>query len=245
MTDKKIALITGASRGIGQAILEKLAADFVVIGTATSESGAAKITEFIQKIGGEGSGEVLDFGAENAAESLISKIQKERGAVAVLVNNAGLTRDTLAMRMTDADWDAVLNANLKGAFQLSRAVMRGMMKARWGRIVNISSVVGVMGNAGQANYCASKAGLIGLTKALARELGSRNITVNAIAPGFIETDMTKKLSDEQRAMMLKNVPLARMGYPEDIANAVAFLVSDAASYISGNTLHVNGGMLMA
>ena len=242
---KKIALITGASRGIGAAILQKLSADFFVIGTATSDSGAEKISAFIKSINAEGAGEVLDFSADNAAESLIQNIQKKHGEVAVLVNNAGLTRDTLAMRMSDADWDAVLNANLKGAFQLSRAVMRAMMKARWGRIINMASVVGVMGNAGQANYCASKAGLIGLTKALARELGARNITVNAIAPGFIETDMTKNLSDEQRQMMLKNVPLARAGTPEDVANAVYFLASDSASYITGNTLHVNGGMLMA
>lgn len=242
---KKIALITGASRGIGAAILQKLSADFFVIGTATSDSGAEKITAFVKSINAEGAGEVLDFSVDNAAESLIQNIQKKHGEVAVLVNNAGLTRDTLAMRMNDADWDAVLNANLKGAFQLSRAVMRAMMKARWGRIINMASVVGVMGNAGQANYCASKAGLIGLTKALARELGARNITVNAIAPGFIETDMTKNLSDEQRQMMLKNVPLARAGTPEDVANAVYFLASDSASYITGNTLHVNGGMLMA
>lgn len=242
---KKTALITGASRGIGKAILKKLSADFVVIGTATSKAGAEKITQFIQSLNAEGTGVVLDFSTDNAAQTLIQNIQKTYGDVAVLVNNAGLTRDTLAMRMSDADWDAVLNTNLKGAFQLSRIMMRPMMKARWGRIINMTSVVGITGNVGQANYCASKAGLIGLTHALARELGSRNITVNAIAPGFIETDMTKKLNDEQRQAMLNNVPLGRVGTPEDVANAVAFLASDAAGYITGSTLHVNGGMLMA
>lgn len=242
---KKIALITGASRGIGAAILQKLSVDFFVIGTATTESGAEKIAELIKSTNAEGAGKVLDFSKDNAAENLIQNVQKKYGEVAVLINNAGLTRDNLAMRMNDADWDAVLNANLKGAFQLCRLVMRPMMKARWGRIINIASVVGVLGNAGQANYCASKAGLIGLTKALARELGSRNITVNAVAPGFIQTDMTHALTEEQQKEMLKNIPLARAGTPDDVANAVYFLATEAASYITGNTLHINGGMLMA
>ncbi len=238
---QKIALITGASRGIGEAILKKLSQSFTVLGTATTESGAEKITQFLKENHFQGQGWVLDFNQPETLEKLI----QNAGDVAVLVNNAGLTRDTLTMRMSDSDWDSVLNTNLKGAFLLSRAFMRGMMKARWGRIVNIASVVGLTGNAGQANYCASKAGLIGLTKALAKELGGRNITVNAVAPGFIATDMTKALTPEQQAEIFKTIPLNRAGTPEEVAEAVSFLVSDSAGYITGNTLHVNGGMLMS
>ncbi|WP_284447298.1 3-oxoacyl-ACP reductase FabG [Fluviibacter phosphoraccumulans] len=242
-----VALVTGASRGIGRAIAMELTRQgMTVIGTATSESGAASITEAIKAAGGAGWGAALDVRDAAGVDALISDIEAKTGtAITVLVNNAGITRDTLAMRMKDEDWDDVLDTNLKSVFRMCRAVMRGMMKARAGRIVNITSVVGHAGNPGQANYCAAKAGVSGMTRSLARELGSRGITVNCVAPGFIDTDMTKALDDSQKAMLLGNIPLGRLGTPEDIAAAVGFLVSPAAAYVTGSTIHVNGGMYLA
>jgi 3-oxoacyl-[acyl-carrier protein] reductase len=239
----EVALVTGASRGLGAAIALTLAkAGATVIGTGTSAQGAAKVTEALQAQGGKG--EVLNVTDFAAANVLVDAIVKQHGKLSILVNNAGITRDGLAMRMKDEDFDAVIQTNLSAAFNLCRAVMRPMMKARFGRIINISSVVGGMGNAGQANYAAAKAGLEGLTRALARELGSRNITVNAVAPGFIDTDMTRALTQEQTNAMLGNVPLGRFGQPEEIADPVLFLASPMAAYITGSTLQVNGGMLM-
>ncbi|MEN7430238.1 3-oxoacyl-ACP reductase FabG [Chromobacterium sp. TRC.1.1.SA] len=239
----KVALVTGASRGIGAAIADALAAEgVVVIGTATSESGAAAIHERLSTAGG--AGRVLNVTEEGAVEALVESVEKEFGAVAILVNNAGITRDGLLMRMKDEDWDAIMDTNLKSVFKTSKAVMRGMMKARSGRIINIASVVGVMGNAGQANYAAAKAGIIGFTKSMAREVGSRNITVNCVAPGFIDTDMTRALPEAQREALVGQISLGRLGDAKDIADAVVFLASDRASYITGQTLHVNGGMLM-
>ncbi|AOZ49913.1 3-oxoacyl-ACP reductase FabG [Chromobacterium vaccinii] len=239
----KVALVTGASRGIGAAIADALAAEgAVVIGTATSESGAAAIHERLSAAGG--AGRVLNVTEEGAVEALVESVEKEFGAVAILVNNAGITRDGLLMRMKDEDWDAIMDTNLKSVFKTSKAVMRGMMKARVGRIINIASVVGVMGNAGQANYAAAKAGIIGFTKSMAREVGSRNITVNCVAPGFIDTDMTRSLPEAQREALVGQIALNRLGDVKDIADAVVFLASDRASYITGQTLHVNGGMLM-
>ena len=241
----QVALVTGATRGIGRAIAQQLARQGAkVIGTATSESGAAAISEALSGFDGC-KGVVLNVTDAAASDALIDSIVKEQGALHILVNNAGITRDTLAMRMKDEDWDAVIDTNLKAVFRLSRAVMRPMMKQRHGRIVNITSVVGASGNPGQANYAAAKAGLAGMTRALARELGSRNITVNCVAPGFIDTDMTKALSDEQHTALKAQIPLGRLGQPEDIANAVAFLASPQAAYITGSELHVNGGMFMA
>jgi 3-oxoacyl-[acyl-carrier protein] reductase len=241
---KQVALVTGASRGIGRAIALELAArGCTVIGTATTEAGAAGIAEALAPQGGAGI--VLNVNDAPAVDAAVDAIVKQHGALHVLVNNAGITRDTLAMRMKDEDWDAVLDTNLKAVFRLSRAVMRPMMKQRFGRIVSITSVVGASGNAGQANYAAAKAGVAGMTRALARELGSRGITVNCVAPGFIETDMTHALSDAQRTALLAQVPLGRLGRPEDVAAAVAFLASPAAGYITGTELHVNGGMFMA
>ena len=237
MLDGKIALVTGASRGIGQAIAEELARQGAkVVGTATSESGLANIP---------GTGKILNVRDTAQSDALIESIQKELGDIAILVNNAGITRDNLALRMKDADWDEVMETNLRGVFRLSRAVMRGMMKARWGRIINITSVVGASGNPGQANYAAAKAGVVGMTKSLARELGSRNITVNCVAPGFIDTDMTRALSDEQRKALLEHIPLGRLGTPQDVAAAVAYLASPAGGYVTGAVLHVNGGMYMS
>ncbi|WP_420225854.1 3-oxoacyl-ACP reductase FabG [Pigmentiphaga litoralis] len=240
----KVALVTGASRGIGKAIAAELAArGACVIGTATSEAGAQGITEALA--GQNGSrGVVLEVNDAAAVDALIDALGKESGGPHILVNNAGITRDTLAMRMKDDDWTAVIDTNLSAVFRLSRAVMRGMMKAKWGRIVNVTSVVGASGNAGQANYAAAKAGVAGLTRALARELGSRNITVNCVAPGFIDTDMTKSLGDTQTSALLGQIPLGRLGRPEDIAHAVAYLASPAAGYVTGTELHVNGGMYM-
>ena len=233
----KLALVTGASRGIGRAIAAELARQgATVIGTATSEEGAARIP---------GSGRVLDVRDAAACDALVESVQKESGDILILVNNAAVTRDNLALRMKDAEWDAVLDTNLKAVFRLSRAVMRGMMKARWGRIINITSVVGAAGNAGQANYAAAKAGVVGMTKSLARELGGRGITANCVAPGFIDTDMTRALSEAQRAALLGQIPLGRLGAPEDVACAVAYLASPAAAYVTGCVLHVNGGMYMA
>ncbi|EEA02380.1 3-oxoacyl-(acyl-carrier-protein) reductase [Burkholderia sp. H160] len=243
--DKQIAIVTGASRGIGRAIAMELAQQgATVIGTATSESGATAITEAFKAAGVNGRGAVLDVNDAAAAEALIDGAVKEFGALNVLVNNAGITQDQLAMRMKDDDWDAVIDTNLKSVFRLSRAVLRPMMKAKGGRIINITSVVGSAGNPGQINYAAAKAGVAGMTRALAREIGSRGITVNCVAPGFIDTDMTKALPEEQQAALKTQIPLGRLGSPEDIAHAVAFLASPQAGYITGTTLHVNGGMYM-
>lgn len=241
----EVALVTGASRGIGKAIAEQLArAGAVVIGTATTDAGAAGISERLAELGARGRGAVFDVRDAGATDALVDGIVKEHGKLSLLVNNAGITRDTLAMRMKDDDWGAVLDTNLSGVFRLSRAVMRGMMKAKHGRIINITSVVGASGNAGQANYAAAKAGVVGLTKALAREVGSRGITVNCIAPGFIDTDMTRALNEQQTQALLGQIPLGRLGQADDIGAAVVFLASPGASYITGATLHVNGGMYM-
>jgi len=241
----QVAIVTSASRGIGRAIALELAKQgATVIGTATSESGAAGISEALQQAGGKGRGAVLNVNDAAAADAFIDGIVKEFGALNVLVNNAGITKDQLAMRMKDDEFDAVIDTNLRAVFRLSRAVLRPMMKARGGRIINITSVVGSSGNPGQANYAAAKAGVAGMTRALAREIGSRGITVNCIAPGFIDTDMTKVLPEEQRTALTAQIPLGRLGAPEDIAHAVAFLASPFAGYITGTTLHVNGGMYM-
>jgi 3-oxoacyl-[acyl-carrier protein] reductase len=245
MTDpqeRQIALVTGASRGIGRAIAATLAAQgFQVVGTATTEAGAAAIGQALPGV----QGRVLNVTDGAAVEATIAAIVAEHGGLHVLVNNAGITRDMLAARLKDDDWDAVIDTNLKAVFRLSRGVMRTMMKQRYGRIVNITSVVGAAGNAGQANYAAAKAGVAGMTRALARELGSRGITVNCIAPGFIATDMTDGLAEAQKAALLASIPLGRLGQPEEIAHAVAFLCSPLAGYITGTELHVNGGMYMA
>ncbi|QBJ78875.1 MULTISPECIES: 3-oxoacyl-ACP reductase FabG [Aquitalea] len=239
----KVALVTGASRGIGAAIADALQAEgAIVIGTATSESGAAAIHERLAANGG--AGRVLNVTEDGAIEALVDAIDKEFGAVAILVNNAGITRDGLLMRMKDDDWDAIMDTNLKSVFKASKAVLRGMMKARWGRIINIASVVGATGNPGQTNYAAAKAGIMGFTKSMAREVGSRNITVNCVAPGFIDTDMTRALPEEQRTALVGQISLGRLGDAKDIADATAFLASDRAAYITGQTLHVNGGMFM-
>jgi len=244
--DKQIAIVTGASRGIGRAIALELARQgATVIGTATSESGASAISEAFKAAGVNGRGAVLNVNDASAAEALIDGTVKEFGTLHVLVNNAGITQDQLAMRMKDDDWDAVIDTNLKSVFRLSRAVLRPMMKARGGRIINITSVVGSAGNPGQANYAAAKAGVAGMTRALAREIGSRGITVNCVAPGFIDTDMTKTLPEEQQTALKAQIPLGRLGSPEDIAHAVAFLASPQAGYITGTTIHVNGGMYMS
>jgi 3-oxoacyl-[acyl-carrier protein] reductase len=240
----QVALVTGASRGIGRAIATGLASrGLKVIGTATTEAGAEGIGEALAPHGGRGL--MLNVNDAAGVEAAIDAIVKEHGGLHVLVNNAGITRDTLAMRMKDDDWDAVLDTNLKAVFRLSRAVIRPMMKQRYGRIVNITSVVGASGNPGQANYAAAKAGVAGMTRALARELGSRNITVNCVAPGFIATDMTEVLPEAQKTALLAQIPLGRLGTPQEIADAVAFLASPQASYITGSELHVNGGMFMA
>jgi 3-oxoacyl-[acyl-carrier protein] reductase len=245
--DKKVALVTGATRGIGAAIAAALAkSGLVVIGTATTAEGADKITAALTAANAaEGSkGMVLNVTDAAACDLILKEIETSCGPISVLVNNAGITRDTLIMRMKDEDWDAVFDTNLKPIFRLSRAVIRGMMKNRFGRIVNIGSVVGSMGNAGQVNYSAAKSGLVGLTKSLAQEIGSRGITVNCVAPGFIDTDMTQGMAEEARAQLTARIPAGRLGTPEDIAHAVAFLVSDGAGYVTGATLHVNGGMYM-
>lgn len=238
-----VALVTGASRGIGKAIAERLAKDGAkVVGTATTAAGAEAIDAWLAPLGGRGMALNVTDGA--ACDALIEDVSKTIGPIAILVNNAGVTRDTLLLRMKDDDWNTVLDTDLTSVFRLSRAVLRAMMKARHGRIVSIGSVVGAMGNAGQVNYCAAKAGLVGFSKALAREVGSRGITVNVVAPGFIDTDMTKDLGDDTKTALLTQVPAGRLGKPEDIAAAVAFLASREAGYVSGETLHVNGGMHM-
>ena len=240
----KVALVTGASRGIGAAIADGLAADgATVIGTATSDSGAAKISERLGKFGGTGM--TLDVTSADSVARLLDNIQKDFGAPWILVNNAGITKDNLLMRMSDDEWLDVVNTNLSAVFRLSKACLRGMTKARSGRIINISSVVGAMGNAGQTNYAATKAGVMGFAKSLAREVGSRNITVNSVAPGFIDTDMTRALTEEQRQSLQVGIALGRLGTPEEIAGVVRFLCSDAAAYITGETIHVNGGLYMA
>jgi len=242
----KLALVTGATRGIGRAIALELGRQgATVIGTATSEAGAADIGNALAQAGSKGGGRLLNVRDTAGCDALVEVVQKEHGDILILVNNAGITRDNLALRMKDAEWDEVIDTNLKAVFRLSRAVMRGMMKARWGRIINITSVVGACGNPGQANYAAAKAGVVGMTKSLARELGSRSITVNCVAPGFIDTDMTRALPQAQRAALLGQIPLGRLGAPEDIAAAVAYLASPAAAYVTGCVLHVNGGMYMA
>jgi 3-oxoacyl-[acyl-carrier protein] reductase len=243
MLNGEIALVTGASRGIGAAIAQRLSADGArVIGTATTAEGAARITENLSAKGGRGG--VLDVNNQESIDSLLQDIESKEGAIGILCNNAGITRDTLLLRMKQDDWDAVMQTNLASVFRLSKAVLRGMMKARKGRIISITSVVGVTGNPGQANYAAAKAGILGFTKSLAREVGSRGITVNAIAPGFIDTDMTRGLSEAQHTALNAQIPLGRLGQPADIAAAVAFLCSSDASYITGETMHVNGGMYM-
>lgn len=243
--DGQVALVTGASRGIGAEIALQLAQRGVkVVGTATTADGAARISQALSPFTGC-RGAVLDVNDAAAAEALVDSIAKEQGALQILVNNAGITRDMLAMRLKDDDWDAVLDTNLKAVFRMSRAVMRTMMKQRYGRIVNITSVVGASGNAGQANYAAAKAGVAGMTRSLARELGSRGITVNCVAPGFIETDMTAVLAEEQRKALLGQIPLGHLGKPQDIAHAVAWLASPQAGYVTGQEIHVNGGMFMA
>jgi 3-oxoacyl-[acyl-carrier protein] reductase len=246
MTEPRVALVTGATRGIGKAIAEALArGGMTVVGTATSDTGAAAIDANLHRLGSPGAGIRLDVTSGEAVDIAIADIQKRFGEINVLVNNAGITRDNLLVRMKEEEWDAIMDTNLKSVYRLSKAVLRGMMKARHGRIINIGSVVGTSGNPGQANYAAAKAALIGFTKSLAQEVGSRAITVNCVAPGFIDTEMTRALADAQRDKLLERIPLGRLGAPEEVAHAVAFLASDAAAYITGATLHVNGGMYMA
>jgi 3-oxoacyl-[acyl-carrier protein] reductase len=247
MTEQaKVALVTGASRGIGKAIAQSLAADgFTVVGTATTDDGAQRITTYLQESGNPGCGMALNVADQDSVTTVVKTIGEQFGAPLVLVNNAGITRDNLLLRMKPEEWSDVIDTNLSALYRVSKACLRGMTKARWGRIVNITSVVGSMGNIGQSNYAASKAGAEGFSRALARELGTRAVTVNCIAPGFIDTDMTKELSQEQRDLMLRQIPLGRLGAPEEIAALVAFLCSDAAAYITGETVHVNGGMHMA
>lgn len=245
--NNQVALVTGASRGIGRAIAQELARQgAIVVGTATSEAGAAAITEYLAAIRPDcGKGAVLNVTDAERCNAIVDEVQKAFGGLSILVNNAGITQDQLAMRMKDEEWDAVIETNLTAVARLSRAVLRGMMKAKHGRIINITSVVGSAGNPGQMNYAAAKAGVAGMSRALAREIGSRNITVNCIAPGFIDTDMTRELGEQQVAALMQQIPLGRFGLPEDIAAAVAFLASPQAGYITGTTLHVNGGMYMS
>jgi len=246
MADKKIALVTGASRGIGAAIAESLGkAGMLVIGTATSAAGAEQIDSRLRELGIEGRGMVLNVTDADSVNQLLETVTRDFGTVTVLVNNAGITKDNLLMRMSDEEWFDVINTNLSAVYRLSKACLRGMLKARWGRIVNISSIVGAMGNAGQTNYSATKAGVMGFTRSLAKEIGSRNITVNAVAPGFIDTDMTRALPEEQRNALVSGIALARLGQPEEIASVVQFLCSDGAAYITGETIHVNGGLYMS
>lgn len=245
MLENQIALVTGASRGIGQAIALQLGRNgATIVGTATSQKGAEAISHYLQQAGIKGMGIALDVNDAAQINSVIEETKKSLGEISILVNNAGITRDNLLVRMKDDEWDEILETNLKSVFRLSRAVLRAMMKARFGRIINISSVVGTIGNMGQANYAAAKAGMYGFSKSLAREVGSRNITVNCVAPGFIDTDMTRALTVEQQKSLIQHVPLGRLGKPDDIASAVVYLASPAAGYITGTTLHINGGMYM-
>lgn len=244
MSDK-VALVTGASRGIGKAIAAELGKQgMVVVGTATSSSGAENISAYMQELGINGEGMVLNVTDADSVAEVVKAVTEKYGAPAVLVNNAGITKDNIMMRMKEEEWDEVIDTNLNSIYRLSKACLRGMTKARWGRIINISSVVGSMGNAGQANYAATKAGVEGFSRALARELGARNITVNSVAPGFIDTDMTRELAEEHRENLAKQIPLARLGQSEEIAAVVGFLASEPAGYITGETIHVNGGMYM-
>ncbi|MBT4518851.1 MAG: 3-oxoacyl-ACP reductase FabG [Halieaceae bacterium] len=241
----KVALVTGASRGIGRAIAERLSQDsFTVVGTATSDSGALRITQYLQAAGNNGCGMTLDVADGDGVSAVVKAIGEQYAAPLVLINNAGITRDNLLMRMKPEEWSDVIETNLSALYRVSKVCLRGMTKARWGRIVNITSVVGSMGNAGQSNYAATKAGAEGFSRALARELGSRSVTVNCVAPGFIDTDMTAELSDAQRDAMLGQIPLGRLGAPEEIAALVSFLCSEAGAYITGETVHINGGMYM-
>ena len=245
MLNGQVALVTGASRGIGKAIALELGTQgAVVAGTATGEVGAKAIGDYLAAAGAKGAGFAMNVNDAAQVEATVAAVQKQFGDIAILVNNAGITRDNLLLRMKDDEWDDVMSTNLTSVYRLSKLVIRSMMKARRGRIINITSVVGVMGNAGQTNYVAAKAGMIGFSKSLAREIGSRNITVNCVAPGFVDTDMTRALDENQRGALISQIPLGRLGTVEDIAGAVAFLASPAASYITGTTLHVNGGMLM-
>jgi len=246
MLDGKVALVTGASRGIGRAIAESLGRQGArVIGTATSDNGAAAIGERLGEAGLEGEGLRLDVSDPSSVDAVLATINERHGAVEILVNNAGITRDNLLMRMKEDEWDSVINTNLTSVYRVCKACLRAMMKARAGRIINIASVVGSSGNAGQTNYAAAKAGMVGFTKSLAQEVGSRGITVNAVSPGFIDTDMTRDLPEAQRDALLGAIPLARLGLPEEIASVVAFLASDGAAYVTGETIHVNGGMYMS
>ncbi len=243
--ESRVALVTGASRGIGKAIAERLAADgFTVIGTATSDGGAERISAYLKEAGNDGCGMTLDVASDDSVTAVMKAITEAYAAPLVLVNNAGITRDNILMRMKTDEWSDVIDTNLNALYRVSKACLRGMTKARWGRIVNITSVVGSMGNMGQSNYAATKAGAEGFSRALARELGSRAVTVNAVAPGFIDTDMTRELNDDQRDLMLGQIPLGRLGDPAEIAALVGFLCSDAAGYITGETIHINGGMYM-
>ncbi|MFW5909351.1 MAG: 3-oxoacyl-ACP reductase FabG [Thiohalospira sp.] len=244
--DNEIALVTGASRGIGRAIAERLgAAGATVVGTATSEKGATAIGDYLEEAGITGGGYALDVTDPSSIDTVLKQVTEAFGAPTILVNNAGITRDNLLMRMKDEEWDEIMRTNLDSVFRMSRACLRAMMKARHGRIISISSVVGAVGNAGQANYAAAKAGVVGFTKSLAREAGPRGITVNAVAPGFIDTDMTRALEEQQRQSLLEQIPAGRLGDPAEIAEAVAFLAAPGSSYITGETIHVNGGMYMA
>ncbi len=246
MLEEKVALVTGASRGIGKAIADRLSEHgATVIGTATTESGANAISQRFEENGGKGRGLRLDVTDETSVSTVVKEITDNHGTITVLVNNAGITRDNLLMRMKADEWDAVLDTNLASIYRVCKACLRTMMKAKTGRIINIASVVGTSGNAGQTNYASAKAGMLGFTKSLAQEIGSRGITVNAVAPGFIDTDMTRELPEAQRDALLASIPLGRLGHPEEIASVVAFLASDAAAYVTGETIHVNGGMYMA